>query len=198
MGLQERPEALLGVAGQDVATIRAGEPRPGPGGLESSSPSSEGGRFSLGVLILVLVPLLLGCNAWKATKSLFGGNFPLEVTLTSNVNQESPIAVQLVVVYDKGTLEQLLTLSARDFFLQREQLARDLEGKADLSHHWEWVPWVPGSEGLEINVPYRLGANAAVFYADYYSPGHHRLLADIHKPLCLRFEENGFTAVPCR
>lgn len=151
------------------------------------------------LLCCALLLLLAGCNAWRATKSLFGGNFPVEVTITRTVNQESPIAVQLVIVYDKAVLDQLVTLSARDFFEQREQLARDLEGKADLSNHWEWVPWVPGEPGtLELNIPYHLGANAAVFYADYFSPGHHRLLADIHKPICLRFEEGGFRAVPCR
>lgn len=158
-----------------------------------------GRRSGALLLALGLVVSLSGCHAWRATKSLFGGNYPMEVTITRTVNQESPIAVQLVVVYDKAVLDQLITLSARDFFDQREQLARDLEGKADLSNHWEWVPWVPGAPGtLELNIPYHLGANAAVFFADYYSPGDHRLLADIHKPICLRFEEGGFRAIPCR
>lgn len=137
----------------------------------------------------------------KATKSLFGGNYPLQVWISEDLNQNSPIAVELVIAYDKSTLDKLSEMSARDWFSKRQQLAKDLADKVDL-WPWEWVPRddlaAPLDYPLELNLPYRMGAKGAVFFADYYSPGQHRLLVDPHQPLRLSFEEGGFRAEPLK
>lgn len=151
--------------------------------------------------VFLLTVSLSACGMVKATKSLFGGNYPLEVWISEDLNQNSPIAVELVIVYDKSTLEKLSEMSARDWFQKRDQLAKDLADKVDL-WPWEWVPRddlaSPTEYPLNLNLPYRIGAKGAIFFADYYSPGQHRLLADPHQPLRLSFEEGGFRAEPLR
>lgn len=151
--------------------------------------------------VLVLACSLSGCGMVKATKSLFGGNYPLEVWISEDLNQNSPIAVEIVIVYDKATLDKLIEMSARDWFSKRDQLAKDLADKVDL-WPWEWVPRndleTPLDYPLELNLPYRIGAKGGVVFADYYSPGQHRLVVDPHKPLRLRFDEGGFRGEPLR
>lgn len=158
-------------------------------------------RGSQLLLIILLASLVSACGMVKATKSLFGGNYPLQVWISEDLNQNSPIAVELVIAYDKSTLDKLSEMSARDWFSKRDQLAKDLADKVDL-WPWEWVPRddlaAPLDYPLDLNLPYRMGAKGGVFFADYYSPGQHRLLVDPHQPLRLSFEEGGFRAEPLR
>ncbi len=163
-----------------------------------NSPLKRWGRV---LVVLTLGFTLSACGMVKATKSLFGGNYPLEVWISEDLNQNSPIAVEVVIVYDKSTLDKLVEMSARDWFAKRDQLAKDLADKVDL-WPFEWVPRddleTPLDYPLELNLPYRIGANGRVVFADYYSPGQHRLVVDPYKPLRLRFEEGGFRSEPLR
>lgn len=161
-------------------------------------PGITRGLFA-GLLLTGLLLIFTGCGVVKATKSLFGGNYPVEVWISEDLNQNSPIAVELVVVYDKATLDKLAEMSARDWFRKRDQLAKDLADKVDL-WPWEWVPRDDLSAPLEhpmvLNLPFRMGAKGGVLFADYYSPGEHRQLVNPYKPIRLRFEEGGFRVEP--
>lgn len=134
--------------------------------------------------------LLAGCGVVKKTKTLFGGNFPIEVRVAPDLNENSPIAVALVVVYEKKVLEKLLELSARDWFSQRTQLERDHQGEIEI---WDWE-WVPGQEVEPLDVPIRVGAKSALVYADFFAPGKHRLMVDPRKPVRLLLGEGGVAA----
>lgn len=145
--------------------------------------------FSLSTLALVSAFLLSSCGMVQRTKSLFGGTLPIQVTVAPDVNENSPVAVELVVVTNKKLLDKLLEKSAQDWFAGREQFKRDFP-KGYQSWFWEWVP---GQDVAPVSVSIPSGAKAGVLFADYYSPGQHRARIDPRKPLRILFGEKNFT-----
>jgi len=147
-------------------------------------------------VLLVGACLFLGlfttsCGLLSRTKSLFGGKLPIQVSVAKHVNDDSPVAVELIVVSSKKILDELLKKSAREWFEERDQFKRDFpEGKGYQSWQWEWVPGqeVPPIEGLQI----KSGVKAGIIFADYFSPGQHRSRFDPRKPLRLVLEEKEF------
>lgn len=147
-----------------------------------------GGALLLGVLVLQ------GCGTVRAVKSLFGGIFPVEVRISSDLNRTSPLALDIVITYDKKVLAKLREMPARDWFEKRTQILRDHEGALQA---WPFE-WVPGQEVEPLALRYEIGADRAVVFADYYSPGPHRLLVDPHRGVRLLLEADGFTVEPLR
>ena len=127
-----------------------------------------------------------GCGLMNRTKSLFGGKLPIQVFVASDVNQNSPVAVELVVVYNKKFRDKLLEMSAKEWFERRVQMTRDFP-KAFQSQAWEWVP---GQDVGLIEMSIKRGARAGVVFADYFSAGPHRIQFDPHKPLRLELRED--------
>lgn len=112
---------------------------------------------------------------------MFGGQLPFEVVIASDANEDSPVAVDLVFVYDKKLLDTLLKTPAVDWFAKREQFIKDY-GNALAVEKWEWVP---GQQIEPISVSYRPGARRVVLFADYLSEGDHRATADPQEPFRL-------------
>ncbi|HYL06344.1 MAG TPA: type VI secretion protein [Thermoanaerobaculia bacterium] len=131
------------------------------------------------------------CGLPKRARSMFGGDLPLQVTVSPQANHDSPIAVELVIAYDDKVLDELLKTPAGDWFRKREQLRRDYAGQLET---WKWE-WVPGQEVAAVEVSYRLGAKGAVLFADYLTPGEHRARLDPHRPLRLLLGETDFKLV---
>lgn len=99
----------------------------------------------------------------RATRTMFGGKLPFEVRIDHNANQSTPIAVDLVVVYDAKLLEKLEAMNAETWFQKRTQFLAD---NADMMSSWSWE-WVPGQQIPQLSVPYRAGAQQFVVFADY-------------------------------
>lgn len=123
---------------------------------------------------------------------MFGGTLPVEVTVAADVNQRSPIAVELLVVYERPVLEKLRELSARDWFDRRDQLRRDHPGAFE---SWSWE-WIPGQEVTVLEIRYGVGAKAGIVFADYLTPGSHRAVLDPHRPVRLELERDDFAVAP--
>lgn len=103
---------------------------------------------------------------------LFGGSSTLTVVeISPEMNDNLPVAVDLIVVYTNAVGKDLLTKQASAWFAGREQYLRDHQGELRL-FSWEWIPGqkVPGPQAFE----YRTGALAAILFASYSSPGDHR------------------------
>lgn len=132
--------------------------------------------------------LLAGCGLLSRTKSLFGGTLPIDVSVDSNANQNSPIAVAFVVVYNKKLLEKLQEMTARQWFERHVQIARD-SAKAFKAEIHEWVP---GQEVGRIEMRVKRGARAGIVFADYFSEGSHRHGFDPHKRLAISLRKDGF------
>lgn len=139
-------------------------------------------------LAVVCLAATLGCGVAKKTKSLFGGNFPIEVEVAADVNQDNPIAVDLLVVYKKKVLDELLELSAAEWFAAREQRARDYPKSFDV---WSWE-WVPGQRVPTLSLPFKLGAAGGLVFADYLAPGEHRVRIDPYEPIRIELAAAGF------
>jgi len=144
---------------------------------------------SLASLCAPLLLVLAACGGNRL--SLFGGDVTAQVVVDSGINQDSPVPVELVVVYDKGLLDQLLTLTARDWFTKKDQIRRDYPGdEAFVSIFWELVPGqvMPAQE-----LSFGVGARAGIVYADYFAPGDHRARIDPHRDVVIRLRESEFS-----
>jgi type VI secretion system protein len=141
----------------------------------------------------VLLPLLLSsCSA--NPRSFFGGEIEVEIHAENELNQDSPVAVEVIVVRDEKLLEKLLALSAQDWFNQREQIHRDHPGEKDfVSWYWELVP---GQPLLTEKLEFDSGARAVVVFANYFAPGAHRVRADPHQNLVIRLQKDDVAVEP--
>ncbi len=109
---------------------------------------------------------------YRTTRSVIGGRIDIKVEIAENANQNSPIAVDLVVVYDEKLMEELMGMTADDWFAKRSQKRRDyLDGAGFDSWGWEWVP---GQKVPVQRLPLKPAAIGGVIFAKFVTPGAHR------------------------
>ena len=120
-------------------------------------------------------------------RSAFGGKLPVRVVVEPKVNEDSPVAVDMVVVYDQKILDELLKLPASQWFAEKPQFVADHRRKIEVPvQGWEWVP---GQKVEKISIEYRAGARAVVVFADYHTPGAHRFVVSPQHPFQLVLRE---------
>lgn len=138
-------------------------------------------RLSYRILLIPLLLLATSCGLTNRVRSMFGGQLPIEVSIASDANENSPLAVELIVVYENKLIEKLLEKTARDWFVGREQFLRDYhEGVQVLKREW-----VPGQVVAPIELDYGVGAKKVIVFADYLTPGEHRAVIDPQQPFRL-------------
>lgn len=99
----------------------------------------------------------------------------VSVRADSAANADTPVPVDLVVIYDKAFVDEAAALTARDWFTRKAQIARDRPYSVR-SVSWELVP---GQRVPLHRFPFkRRGARAAFVFADYLAPGDHRVRID--------------------
>lgn len=141
-----------------------------------------------GLLLLLGGVLLLaaGCGSPVRTRAF-------AVQVAPEANDRSPVPVALVVVYDPSLLETVAALTARDWFRQREQLARDFPG-GFTALSWEFVP------GQRVPLqPVRFRhrrARGAFVFADYAAPGDHRIRIDPYRRVTIRLLDDDLSVAP--
>jgi type VI secretion system protein len=141
-----------------------------------------------GVLAGLLVLVLLAAPGCRSTRSLFGGDLTIQIATDDNVNQNSPVQMELLVVFDKQLLQQVQAMSAQQWFAQRVQIRRNYPGEdAYVSCYWEMVPGQPTCRN---ELSFGVGARDAVLFANYSSAGDHRWLRDPHQDLRIRIQES--------
>lgn len=147
-------------------------------------------RWARIVLPGLLLGLVLSCSA--NPRSFFGGDLKLQVDVAPEANQNSAVAVELLVVSNEQVLADAMKLSAHDWFLKREEWKRD-HPKGYVSWSWEWVP---GQSVPPQKLSFGTGARAGLLFADYLSAGNHRLRFDPHQGVRLHLGEKEFTVEP--
>jgi type VI secretion system protein len=139
-------------------------------------------RSAVRTLILAIVLLATAsCGMPNRVRSMFGGELSIPVTISPDANEDSPLAVELIVAYDEKIVEELLKMSARKWFEGRDQFLRDHEEKID---SWK-REWTPGQEVAPLDISYGIGAKRLVLFADYLVPGDHRDTVDPQRPFKL-------------
>lgn len=130
--------------------------------------------------VVAIVTLLLSCSVGRKVRSAFGGKLPIEVTIAGEANDNSPVAVDLLLVYDDKLVDKLTEMPAADWFKNKEQYVAD--HPAIVVKSWEWTP---GQTIDPIQVEYRAGARNVVLFADYQTEGPHREVVGRPKPFKL-------------
>lgn len=126
------------------------------------------------LLTLGALGALSACGVATKVRSAFGGELPFRVTVAPDANENSAVAVDLVVVYDTKVLDQLMKLRASEWFARKQQFLNDFSNEVTV-RGWEWVP----SQAVdEQSIAYRSGARKVVLFADYHTEGDHRASVD--------------------
>jgi type VI secretion system protein len=131
-------------------------------------------------IVLIVLPVLLeaGCSVGGKIRSGFGGQLPISVIVVPGANDDSPIAVDFVIAYDQKVLDEIVKVSAAEWFSKKSRFLAD--------HPQELVvegrEWVPGQPVAPLSIPYRIGARKVVVFADYHSGGEHRAIVPPQQP----------------
>lgn len=148
-------------------------------------------RFRALAACLVLLSLF-GCSANPNRASWFGGSTTITTTIDPGINQNLPIAVDVVVVYDADLLAKLRTTSASSWFERRAQFQRDYpEGFVSL-----YREWVPGQDVGSEELSFSTGARWGLVFANYQNNKENRLLFDPHLDIKVHLSESTFTVDP--
>lgn len=151
---------------------------------------------SRALLALSLLILAAGCTKLPRARSFFGGDFRLHVTVEAGINQNSPVPVEVLLVYDSALYGQLSKMTAQQWFAGRAQFLLDNPpGDGWSSQMWQWVPGetVPTPE-----IDYRPGINGAILFAGYFSPGAHRAIFQPFRDQILTLRATDFSLVRIR
>ena len=142
------------------------------------------------VICICLCAMLISCGAGVRARSLLGGKLNVTVNVSEKVNQNAPIAMDLLLVYNEKLRDDLLKMSAKDWFKQKDQIRRDyIEGEGLDCWSWEWIP---GQKIPVQKLPLKSNAKAGIVFADYLSPGAHRIRFSPFDDIVIRLLEKDF------
>jgi type VI secretion system protein len=144
-------------------------------------------RWSLRICFTLTLLTLHGCGVVggvanvvaSSTANLFSGSpgpsfldwKAMTLVAAPDVNQNSPVALDLVFVRDQATLDKLLTLSAAKWFASKEDLLKTYPNTFTVLN-WELVP----QQVLQLSEEALGSPRVAgmLLYANYLSVGEHR------------------------
>ncbi len=148
------------------------------------------------LLAFSLLILVAGCAKLPRTRSFFGGDFTISVTVEAGINQNSPVPVEVLLVYDSALFGQLSKLTAQQWFAGRAQFLLDNPpGDGWDSQMWQWVP---GETVAKPEIDFRPGINGAIVFAGYFSPGAHRAIFQPFHDQILTLHSTDFSLVRVR
>ncbi|MCZ6632859.1 MAG: hypothetical protein O7G87_05595 [bacterium] len=144
-------------------------------------------------ILLFLFLLLTGCGTQNRGLPRVGvrgqpwydAKLYVQVQISERANQNHPIALDLLVVYDNEVLAMVMAMTGKDWFARREQVKRDNRGKLDV---WSWE-WVPGQVVSLQAVPLSARSGTGFIFADYLGTGDHRYKIDPYKNITIRLLE---------
>ena len=142
----------------------------------------------LGVLVGCGIPKTLAKKVAR-TAHVSSGQLSLQVALSPSANQNSPVAVDVLLISDKSFLKTAQTLSANDWFRKKMQLQRQFPKGMDIKS-WEWVP---GQTVAPINFDVPLETQAAIMFANYASAGPHSASLPTRGKVSVFLDDDDFT-----
>ena len=148
-------------------------------------------RLTRSVTLCALCLALLAAAGMGCGSSMRPLRLLVEVQVAPQSNQNSPIPVTLVAVYDPKLYERFSQMSAKQWYEQRDQLRRDHPG-GDAFIEWEWE-FVPGFTPPPTVVEIRGRAVGAFVFAKYRSEGMHRVRLGPHQRIRINLQEDDVT-----
>ena len=141
----------------------------------------------LSVSAVAMMLLFTACPKVKVPTKIPGtsgdSKLDVKVHVSPEANNNNPVAVDLVLVSDKKLLQELMKLSATEWFEKRHQFALDYPKETGLSAgRWEWVP---GQQIKVDRVTVKYGVVGGVVFANYFNAGTHRAPIDPRKGILI-------------
>ena len=141
---------------------------------------------------IVALLFLTACPKVKVPKKIPGtsgeSKLDVKVHVSPKANNNNPVAVDLVLVSDKKLLQELMKMSASDWFEKRGQVQLDYPKETGLNAgRWEWVP---GQEVKVDRVIVKYEVTGGIIFANYFSAGAHRAPIDPRKGVLITLGED--------
>lgn len=142
-----------------------------------------------GILVLLLCT---ACPKVKVPKKIPGtsgeSKLDVKVHVSPGANNNNPVAVDLVLVSDKKLLQELMKMSAGEWFEKRHQVKLDYPKETGLeAGRWEWVP---GQQVKVDRVTVKYEVVGGVVFANYFNAGIHRAPIDPRKGILITLGED--------
>lgn len=114
----------------------------------------------------------------------------VSVEAEPGANNDSPIALAVLVVYEERVLRELTGLTASEWFEQSEQRLRDNPDFQD----FDLVQWevMPGQAIPEVDMQLQERVSEGLVFADYYAEGDHRIRFNTSKRILIVLGPNDF------
>lgn len=147
-------------------------------------------------ILLLSVIMLASCGFGVWVSALFGSKVTANISINQKVNQDNPIQVDILLIYDELLQKQLTAMTAQEWFDKRREI-RNNYPKGHGFDVWEYE-WTPGQNVGNIELPIKVKAVGALVFANYFSPGPHRLPMDPYSDINLIFQEKDFSIEPVK
>ena len=126
------------------------------------------------VRMLLLIPALTwvtACSVMKPVRTVTHtkGHLSLNVELDPDLNQDAPLAVDVITVSGKKTVADVSTLTAQAYFQKRASL-KSMHPSDLQVYSWEWVP---GQQVAPVIIPGSEVYDEIFLFANYSTPGSH-------------------------
>ena len=134
-------------------------------------------RHQLALTTLAAACLFAGCalrHPGKSFKQAMGHppTLALQVNVASDANVDSVVPFDVVVIENKGLLKQISQLDAATWFGAKGRCNYRGGPKAKVQFYsWELVP----GQSFRLEVPVTADTKAVYGFADYSTPGDHRI-----------------------
>jgi type VI secretion system protein len=111
------------------------------------------------------------------------------------LNNDAPVTVDLVIVYEEALLKELAKLTASQYFAKKEQIRRDAGETIDV-YTYEIVP---GQTLAPQPVkPNHVTGQGALVFARYATPGDHRQAIGPDREVTLQMGTKDFKVIPVK
>lgn len=152
-------------------------------------------KGSVLIKIFILWPFLAtliviaGCASKDSKARPTGKIYLVEVDAENNANDGTPVTIDFVSAYDKQVVDTLETVTASEWFQSKNNYILQFEAKIFVFNK-EFVP------GHQVQLEYTTGidedAIANFIFANYHSPGEHRVRVGKFKILIIKLQESDF------
>ena len=144
-------------------------------------------------LLLFLTLFTLSCSSLKDPLPADSFTFlRIDIVANYNANQNNPVPLDLVFVYEESFLAKVQTMTAEDWFAYRSGSVGIPESKA----FWLSLEIGPGQNRSITSFPNNKNqALALLVFADYQTDGLHRAIVQGDHSISIRLQETEFAVI---